>query len=489
MLPYFTLGCCVLWTTLKEMWNSLCSQWDRLQRALAKVLEQCGIHSIYRFRMIVHFCPQCGQKAEPLFIFCPYCGIKLPRDEQEVILQGPAIQCTSTSLTLDSKKEGALGKSPTKRKSCFSSPQKEICCTPIKQESPDQECCPDIYVTSKAKNSPRAKRAKTISVDPLPESTIVTDNNCKKWKLGKILVQDSHGFIYEAQSASGISLEKQKYSLKLDAKDGKIYTEQNFFQRAAKKITVDKWKKSHDVPFLGIPNCVGFGLHEDIYRFLVFPDLGRSLQSILDEGIGRLSEKTVLQISCRMLDILEYIHENEYVHGDIKAENIFVNPANLQEVYLVGYYSSFRYSPGGKHGAYRERSRSPHEGTVEFISIDLHRGAAPSRRSDLETLGYCMLKWLCGSLPWSEEVMHVNTVMNQKERYKIDIAEFLRQCYGKKKIPVPIPEIHQILKDFLEQVMFLNYDEKPEYEYLKKILAQSADNIQCFAYSPLDLKI
>ncbi|XP_030059513.1 LOW QUALITY PROTEIN: serine/threonine-protein kinase VRK3 [Microcaecilia unicolor] len=425
--------------------------------------------------MIVHFCPQCGQKAEPLFIFCPYCGIKLPRDEQEVILQG-----TSTSLTSDSKKEVAQRKSPTKRKFCLNSPQKEIYDTPTKLESPDQDCCPVIHVTSKAKNSPRAKRAKTISVDPLPESTIVTDNSSKKWKVEAPSPRYPRVH-HEAQLASGTSVEKQKYSLKLDAKDGRIYNEQNFFQRAAKKTTVDKWKKSHDVPFLGIPNCVGFGLHEDIYRFLVFVDLGRSLQSILDEGVGRLSEKTVFQISCRMLDVLEYIHENEYVHGDIKAENIFVNPANLQEVYLVGYYSSFRYAPGGKHGAYREGSRSPHEGTVEFISVDLHKGAAPSRRSDLETLGYCMLKWLHGSLPWNEEI-NVTAVMNHKERYKADITELLRQCYGRKKSP-------GVLKDFLEQVMFLNYDEKPDYEGLKKILAQSPDNIQSFVYSPLDLKV
>lgn len=32
------------------------------------------------------------------------------------------------------------------------------------------------------------------------------------------------------------------------------------------------------------------------------------------------------------LDCLEYIHENEYVHGDITAENIYLNPADLTQV-------------------------------------------------------------------------------------------------------------------------------------------------------------
>lgn len=31
-------------------------------------------------------------------------------------------------------------------------------------------------------------------------------------------------------------------------------------------ILVEKWRKGHSVPLLGIPNCVGFGLHAESYR-------------------------------------------------------------------------------------------------------------------------------------------------------------------------------------------------------------------------------
>ncbi|XP_029464713.1 inactive serine/threonine-protein kinase VRK3 isoform X2 [Rhinatrema bivittatum] len=465
-----------------QRWNRLCSQWLRLQRALARVLEQCGIHSIYRFTMIVHFCPQCGQKAESLFKFCPYCGIKLPKEEQEMIIETAAIQGPSTSPIVDPNQESTVKKSPTKRKSSSVTPQKEVYYTAPKCEVFGLESSPAIETTSKAKSSPRAKRAKNTFVDPLPEKTILTDNSFKQWKLGRFLPLAGQGLLYEVRSATGTSLEKQKYYLKLDAKDGKIYTEQNFLQRAAKKSNVDKWKKSHDVPFLGIPNCIGFGLHEDIYRFLVFPDMGRSLQSIMDEDLRIITDIAVLQISYRMLDILEYIHENEYVHGDINAENIFLNPADLQEVYLVGYYFAFRYCPGGKHVAYREGNRKPHEGSAEFISIDIHKGVGPSRRSDLQTLGYCMLKWLGGSLPWTPEVMNVCAVMNQKESYKGDIAGLLRKCCSKKKIPGAV-------KKYLEQVMFLSYDEKPDYEALKKILAEALQNMNSFAYNPVNLRV
>lgn len=112
-----------------------------------------------------------------------------------------------------------------------------------------------------------------------------------------------------------------------DAKDGRLFNEQNFFQRAAKPLQVNKWKKLYSIPQLAIPTCIGFGIHQDKYRFLVFPILGRSLQSILDDFPKHvMSVRCVFQMACRLLDALEFLHENEYVHGNVTAENIFVNP-------------------------------------------------------------------------------------------------------------------------------------------------------------------
>lgn len=122
------------------------------------------------------------------------------------------------------------------------------------------------------------------------------------------------------------------FSMK-DSKDGRLFNEQNFFQRAAKPAQVSKWRKQRLVPLLAIPTCVGFGIHQDKYRFLVFPSLGRSLQSALDDNPKHIvSERCVLQVACRLLDALEFLHENEYVHGNLTAENVFVNPEDLSQV-------------------------------------------------------------------------------------------------------------------------------------------------------------
>ncbi|XP_018523396.1 inactive serine/threonine-protein kinase VRK3 isoform X1 [Lates calcarifer] len=314
-----------------------------------------------------------------------------------------------------------------------------------------------LKVTGKSK-SKKAKHAPTV--EPLQEGEEVTDTAGKKWKLMKLLSQSTTEIIYEVlQTNSRSSSKEANHVLRLGAKDGRIFNEQNFLQRAAKPASVDKWIRQNKMDFLGIPSCVGFGPHADSYRFLIFPNMGQSLQSVIEEEDGFLSEKAVLHLACRLLDVLQYIHSNEYVHADINAENIYIKPGQTSQVYLVGYCHAFRYCPGGQHVEYREASRTPHEGTMEFISLDVHKGAAPSRRSDLQSLGYCMLRWHTGTLPWTT-LTQPDQVVAQKQRYMEDVPALLSHCFGKTRVS-------SAFQTYLTAVMALQYSEQPDYTALK----------------------
>ncbi|OCT84221.1 VRK serine/threonine kinase 3 L homeolog isoform X2 [Xenopus laevis] len=390
-------------------------------------------------------------------------------------------ELNSSPSSLDGPKRRRLENTPTTRKSARNTSVVESALiverTPENKEKQHLASSPASLHGSKSKNSPRVRGVKSVKIEPLPENEILTDTQSVKWRLAKFLLAWNTGILYKAYKTPSTA-EEQHYIAKLDAKDGRIFTEQNFFQRAAKKTVVDKWKKSHSCSLLGIPDCVGFGVHKS-HRFLVFSALGQNLQSIIDEEDGKLPEKAVFHIACRIINALEYIHENEYVHGDITAENIFVNQNETSEVYLAGYYFAFRYCPGGEHVTYREGSRSLHEGTAEFISVDIHKGAAPSRRSDLESLGYCMLKWLCGSLPWSE-LTNANTIMEQKKRFKTNLAEFLEQSFRQGKVP-------EGLRRYFEYVMNLDYEEKPDYVVVRKTLSCALTKIGIFPDDPVHI--
>lgn len=44
------------------------------------------------------------------------------------------------------------------------------------------------------------------------------------------------------------------------------------------------------------------------------------------------------------------------------------------QVYLADYGLSYRYSPNGEHKQYSENPKKGHNGTIEYTSIDAHKG-------------------------------------------------------------------------------------------------------------------
>lgn len=61
-----------------------------------------------------------------------------------------------------------------------------------------------------------------------------------------------------------------------------------------------------------------------------------------------------------------------------------------------------------------------------FLSVFL----AHSRRSDLEVLAFNMIHWLCGSLPWMDDLTVPERVAQEKECYMNNIPSFLKKCFG-----------------------------------------------------------
>jgi serine/threonine protein kinase len=104
-------------------------------------------------------------------------------------------------------------------------------------------------------------------------------------------------------------------------------------------------------------------------------------------------------------------------------------------------------------------------GTARYASINTHLGIEQSRRDDLESLGYVLIYFLRGELPW--QGMKARTM---KEKYE-KIME--------KKIASPIDVL---CKGFPEEfATFINYtrdlkfDDRPDYGYLRRLLKTISD--------------
>ncbi|KAI2654251.1 Serine/threonine-protein kinase VRK1 [Labeo rohita] len=359
----------------------------------------------------------------------------------------------------------------------------------------------------KARAPPKRKLA-----EEFPPGEVLIDNGKKKWKLGSAVGQGGFGLLYLANEDSSGSEPSD---------NGPLFSELKFYMRAAKPDLIGAWMKSRKMDYLGVPKYWGSGFHEKggkRYRFMVMDRFGMDLQKKFEGNGKKFPRKLVLQLGLRLLDILEYIHDHEYVHADIKASNLLLSYTNPNQVYLVDYGLAYRYSPEGVPKEYKEDPKRCHDGTIEFTSIDAHKGVSPSRRGDLEIMGYCMIQWLCGRLPWEDKLQDPLYVRDSKLRCRDNIDEFLKSCFPSENKPVAdvmavlkpcdsraadgeIPPqavvlcVHaasqhrEEMKKFMQEVKALGYTDKPDYAKLRGILQQGLKTIGASDDKKLDFGV
>ena len=93
-------------------------------------------------------------------------------------------------------------------------------------------------------------------------------------------------------------------------------------------------------------------------------------------------------------------------------------------VYIIDCGLSKRYiGKDGKHIKYRDGKDLT--GTARYASINTHAGLEQSRRDDLESLGYVLMYFLRGKLPWqgmpgnNKKEKYAN-IMNRKISFALD---------------------------------------------------------------------
>ncbi|XP_032306841.1 uncharacterized protein LOC6495491 isoform X2 [Drosophila ananassae] len=160
---------------------------------------------------------------------------------------------------------------------------------------------------------------------------------------------------------------------------------------------------------------------------------------------------------------------NKLVENQPPTEYQFV-PVEEEHVFLIDFGLASKYQDRGVHRPFIMDQRRAHDGTLEFTSRDAHLGAH-SRRSDLECLGYNLVYWSEGCLPWKDaaQQQQQEKVHRAKELFMTDVPEMLRQFYGK--------QVPKYLGEFLQQIGKLAYQERPNYERYRNIFRNEYQNL------------
>ena len=160
------------------------------------------------------------------------------------------------------------------------------------------------------------------------------------------------------------------------------------------------------------------------------------------------------------LQRIEFVHSRHFLHRDIKPDNFLIGIGKKQHyVYVIdfGLAKRFRDPKSGEHIPYRDCKNLT--GTARYASVNTHLGIEQSRRDDLESLGFVLMYFNKGNLPW--QGLPART---KKEKY-----EKIRD----KKLSSSIESLTKGLPE--EFTIYLNYcrglkfEEKPDIGYLRKL--------------------
>lgn len=211
---------------------------------------------------------------------------------------------------------------------------------------------------------------------------------------------------------------------------------------------------------VGIPQLKWCGTEGD-YNVMVMQLLGPSLEDLFNFCQRKFSLKTVLLLADQLISRIEFIHSKNFIHRDIKPDNFLMGlgkKGNVVYIIDFGLAKKYRDSRTQQHIAYKENKNLT--GTARYASINTHLGIEQSRRDDLESLGYVLMYFNRGSLPW--QGLRAN---NKRQKY---------ERISEKKMSTSIEDLCKLFPSefntYLTYCRSLRFDERPDYSYLRQLL-------------------
>lgn len=235
-------------------------------------------------------------------------------------------------------------------------------------------------------------------------------------------------------------------------------------------------------------------------NFLIMDLLGRSISHLFNFHGKKLQLDFVLNIGIQLVTRLEIIHSKNYVHRDIRPENMVMGADDKSEtIFLIDFETMklFKESKTGLHIKFRKGCK--YQVSSLFSSIWTSQGFQYSRRDDLESLMFVLVYLVKGQLPWgsSEEQSKPQNAddgyCNRNENTKTinkwwlkgndeDLRKTGKLNTGIDKICIDLPS--EFL-DIFRYIRCLNFDTTPDYSYLRRLLQESYKKCTFNCISPL----
>ena len=238
--------------------------------------------------------------------------------------------------------------------------------------------------------------------------------------------------------------------------------------------------------------------YECEYRAMIFDLLGPSLEDLFNFCSRKFSLKTVLMLADQLIDRLSYIHSKDVIHRDVKPHNFLMGVGKLgNQIYVtdLGLSTESRDVQAedvddladAHHGDFDDPSdveledvdnpaRKPNLiGTAYYASVKGHLGVGKFVLhlfvdcsllmikvqhfcDDLESLGYMLIYFIRGSLPWK----------GLKATNKNEVAEMVLERKRTISTKELCQELPQEFASYFDYLRSLPSNAKPDYSFLRK---------------------
>lgn len=228
---------------------------------------------------------------------------------------------------------------------------------------------------------------------------------------------------------------------------------------------------------VGFPRILSRGSYKGKH-YIILNYLGKSLHLKFSQLKSKFSLGCVLRIAEELLYRIESLHNAGYLHQDLNPENIATGYGlNWQSLFLIGYGLATKYLDSNNSHVQCDRGTSSMKNII-FSSVNTMNRTSYSRRDDIESIGYLLIYFNTGTLPW----------LSSKR-----IGE--PQIKNLKELMINESNIKNCPVEFLNVIKYarcLEYEQTPDYGMLRakfKDLAGKSKIIRAYDWTMSDEKM
>ena len=222
----------------------------------------------------------------------------------------------------------------------------------------------------------------------------------------------------------------------------------------------------------GIPKIFCYGNNQS-HNLLVEELLGRSLEDLFNSCNKKFSLKTVCVLGIEMIKRIQFVHSKYHLHRDIKPDNFMTGRgANEDKIYIIDFGLAKKYYSTSKHQHIKFCEGKHLIGTARYCGRNAHRGYEQGRRDDIESIGYVLMYFLVGMLPWQGLKL---------KRQEDQFEKIAQKKYNTSFEELTEGQPEEFLKYF-KHCDELQFEEQPDYEYLISLFQSMIDKYcdDCF---------